>query len=484
MPAFRLSAPDAPDALAGPAAFAAALRHDYGSYLLSLGLINLGNVLLLPVITAYLSPEDLGLYSLVETTMIQGITFSLLGLKFAYLYYYAHTPVAERAGLFGSTLLLAAMASLTGGLLLWALFGNTAIMACFDTTPLRHAWLMIPLLMLGAMQTLLMTELRAARRAWLSGGIAVAQLALTLLGSLLLVAVFGFGLTGLLLAQLVTGLLVGGIALALMRNRIAFRWQPRQIKALLHYGIPMMGSLLLRYSLDTACRFLLAALVSIEAAGTFLVANSVASVFDGLLALPFFTAWGGLVHHALRQPAAATIVGRATGLAITLGSLLVLVILAARPWLFDILAHHPMPDTAALFTLLLLSKAVLLVRSPLTSGILATGRTGWATSNSLLGLVVFLALLYPLAQSWQAAGMAAALLIANTVATLVLALQARRHCRPRINGTAWLLCGLAAGGGLLGLTPAGWPAILAALLGAALIATLLTWRHPADTEPV
>src|SRR3546814_3070262 len=51
-----------------------------------------------------------------------------------------------------------------------------------------------------------------------------------------------------------------------MRRRLHFRWQPAQIKALLRYGLPMMGSLMLRYSLDTLCRFLLAALVSIEAA--------------------------------------------------------------------------------------------------------------------------------------------------------------------------------------------------------------------------
>src|SRR3546814_13361729 len=71
----RLAAPAAPEALDGPPAFAVALRHDYCSYLVSLGLISLGNIVLLPIITAYLSPADLGLYSLVETTMIQGITF-------------------------------------------------------------------------------------------------------------------------------------------------------------------------------------------------------------------------------------------------------------------------------------------------------------------------------------------------------------------------------------------------------------------------
>src|SRR3546814_12480325 len=91
----------------------------------------------------------------------------------------------------------------------------------------------------------------------------------------------------------------------------------------------------------------------------------------------------------------------------------------------------------------------MLVRSPLTAGILMTGHTGWATRNSLLGLVVFLILIYPLAHLWQAEGMAAALLIAHTTATLVLVAQSWRHCRPQIDGRALWLGGVALCGALL-----------------------------------
>jgi O-antigen/teichoic acid export membrane protein len=485
MTPFRIPAPAAPETLDGVPAFDAALRRDYGSYLLSLGLINIGGLLMLPVVTAWLSAADLGLYSLVETARVQGITFSLLGLKFAYLYYYSKIPPEDRPGLFGVTLLLATAASLLGGLALWAVFGSASVMARFDSTPLPQAWLLVPLLMLGATQTILMTELRALRQAWLSGAIAFSQLVVGLAAGLLLLAVFDLGIAGLLFAELITGILVNAATLLLMRHRLHFRWHTGQTLALLRYGIPMMGSLVLRYSLDTLCRFLLAALVSIEAAGTFLIASRVSSIFDSLLALPFFTAWGGLVHHALRQPAAPTIIGRASMLALGLSSLLVLAVLAARPWLFDLLAHDRMPAAAGLFALLLLSRAVMLVRSPLTSGILVTGQTGWATHNSLLGLAVFLVLIYPLARLWQAEGMAAALLIANSVATGALIAQSRQHCRPQIARSALLPVALALTGAALSLTPAGRPAILAGLLGAALAGLLVVRRRTriSDTEP-
>src|SRR3546814_12678569 len=128
-------------------------------------------------------------------------------------------------------------------------------MARFDTVPLAQAWLVVPLLTFGAMQTILMTELRAARQAWLSGAVAIGQLLLNLAGSLVLVAACGFGLTGLLSAQLITGGLVTSLTLWLMRRRLHFRWQPAQIKALLRYGIPMLGTLTLPYSPDHPCPF-------------------------------------------------------------------------------------------------------------------------------------------------------------------------------------------------------------------------------------
>jgi len=484
MPAVRLDSAAAPETLSGVPAFTAALRRDFTGYLLSLGLINLGNVLLLPLITAYLSAADLGLYSLVETAQVQGVTFSLLGLKFAYLYYYAHLPAEERPGLFGSTLILSAAASLIGGMLLWALFSSAAIMGRFDTATLADAWILAPLLLLGVMQTILLTELRAARQVWLSGTIAIVQLALTLLVSVILVALYGWGLTGLLVAQTIAGGFSCAVAVSFMRHRIRLQWRLPQLHALLRYGLPMMGSLMLRYSLDTLCRFLLASLVSIEAAGIFMVASRVASVFDSLLALPFFTAWGGLVHHAMRQPAAPSIVGRVSGLAIGTGSILFLLMLVLQPRLFGLLAHAPMHELSGLFALLLLARAVQLVRSPLTAGILVTGRTGWAARNSLFGLAVFLILLYPAARLWQTEGMAAAVLVAHIASTVSISYEAWRHCRPRIDPRAILLGALAILGTALSLTASGGSGILPFLLGAALVIGFLAWRHATDADPV
>jgi O-antigen/teichoic acid export membrane protein len=425
----------APEHLSGPAAFTAALRRDYFGYLLSLGTLSLGNLLLLPIITAHLPANDIGLYSLVEGGIIQGSTLGLLGMKFAYLYHYAQQP-ADRSRLLGNALLLAVASGLCTGLFLTLIFSNPAFMALFDSKPLPMAWLLIPLLLTGVVQAMMLTELRAARRVWLTGAITSAQLALLLGLSLWLVAFEQGGLPGLLAAQATAQGLSCLCAVSLVRRRLTLTVHRGDMTKLMRYGLPLMLGLMLRYGLDTLSRFAIAAMISIEAAGLFLIVSRVALLFEGLLSLPFFMAWGGLVHHALRRPEARLIVSRISSIAIAAAAVLALLAIAAQPQLFGLLAHGPMPAVAATFALLLTSRAVTAARSPLTAGILRSGRTGWSVTSSLLALAVFLSAIGPGIALAGLTGAAAALLLADLAAALWLGRLAWRECPQQIAPSA------------------------------------------------
>lgn len=484
---FRRPGPVPPEQIRGSAGFIHALGHDYLGYLLSLGLLSLGSLLLLPLLTAYLSATELGLYSLVETALQLGTTLGLFGLKFAYLYYYAQADTAEnpalRPALLGAALLLSSAGSLFVGLLLWAAFAHPGLLAVFDASPLPQAWLLAPLLVSGAVQIILLTELRASRHVWLSGIIAIAQLALWLSLSVVLVIGYDMGLPGLLAAQTLAQIIACVTGFALLAGRISLRGSLVHGPKLLRYGFPMMTGLTLRYSLDTLSRFLLAAFVSIEAAGQFMIIARVATLFEALLASPFFTAWGGLVHHALRRPDAGVIVGRVSSIALAAGAILLLAILAAQAPLFQLLAHDAMPQLAGAFALLLLIKAVLLVKSPLSAGILLTGQTGWAVRNNLFSLAIFVALCYPTSQIWGLPGMTFAMLCATVIPTLTLAAAAARHCRQRIDAAALAIGGLAAAIAMatawLGTLPAALTVGSLVLVG---LLALGTTRHPDVAE--
>lgn len=464
----------APERLEGAAGFSRALLRDTGGYLMSLGLLSLGNILLLPLITAYLDPAELGLYSLVEAAQTQGLTISLLGTKFAYLYFYAQSDPVQRKRLLGNALLLAMVSGSVASGLLALLFGHAGAMARFDALPLPMAWLMIPLLLGGAVQTLLLTELRAGRHVGLAGVISVAQLILWLLLSAWLVAVEDAGLPGLLGAQAVAQGAACLVALTLIASRITLCWDKAQTLRMLRYGLPMMTGLLLRYSLDTILRFALAALVSIEAAGLFLVASRVAQLFESLLALPFLTAWGGLVHHLLRRPDAARIAGQISSLALAMAATLALLCILLQPELFALLAHDDLPAMAGVFALLMLSRALQLVKTPLTAGILVSGRTGWSVSNNMLALFVFLLAVFPLTRQAGLNGAAGALLLANLLTTATLIRAAWRDCPQQIAPPAIGLVALLllVAGSALTVGPLPLPAGIVSLA----LAALLCWR--------
>ncbi len=469
--------------LSTPGEYIRALRRDYGGYLISTGLLAMGNLALLPVITGYLTPAEIGLYSLVEAGTNLGVTLSLLGLKFAYLYHHAHTEAAERPHLLGTVVAISSASALLTGSLLGLLFGSHSLMALFDSTALPMPWL-LPLLMLcGSWQTMLHTQRRAERRVALAGCIAILQLAVWLAASSYLVIALDAGLPGLFGGQII-GQCAACLLAFLVRPMPRFAFDPTRIRALVRYGVPLMLGLLLRYSLDSMARFMLAAWAGIALAGDYLIAMRVATLFEGLLALPFFTAWGGLVHHALKQPRAGEILSRVSDAALAASTLLVLLSLCLQPWLFEWLARDPRPDLAALFGMILLSKAIFVVKSPLGGGLLRTGRTGWSVHNNLLALAVFLPLAWPMITYGGATGGAAAIVIATLIALLRQAAESQQHCRQQPHRAAILaaLIGLALPFAMAAGLPA-QPGAWAGLIVAGIILLRLRGHHTA-TNPL
>ncbi len=428
------------DNLHSPADFLHALAQDHAGYLVSVGLLALGNLLLLPLVTATFDPTMIGLYSLVESGLTLGATLCLLGQKFAYLYFQARQPAASHPALLGTALALTSTAALLIGLPLALFFGNGPAMALFAASALPQAWLLPLLLLGGSIQALLITALRAERRVALAGSLAVLNLICWLGASALLVLWAGLGLPGLLLGQLCGQ--VAAISLALLRpGMTAPRWRfdAALSRPLLAYGTPLMLGLLARYALDSLSRFLIAAWAGIAAAGDYLIAMRIASLFDALLALPFFMAWGGLVHHALQRPAAGAILSRVSALTMAAGGLLLAVLLALQPLLFGLLAGAARPDLLPLFGFCLLSQFFVLVKSPLGAGLLRLPGTGWALRNHLLTLALFLPLAWPAIRLAGAVGATAAIALANMLATLILFMQAQHHSAQNLPRLALLL---------------------------------------------
>jgi O-antigen/teichoic acid export membrane protein len=169
---------------------------------------------------------------------------------------------------------------------------------------------------------------------------------------------------------------------------------------------------------------MLASWVSLEAAADWLVVSRVLSVFDVLVASPFFMAWGGLVHHMLRRPDAAKVASAVSRWTLMASTVAVLLMALAYAPLTELMYGQALPELGTLFVLLLWSKWAAVVKSPLCCGVNRSGDTGWALRNNLWALGIFvlssIVLMHMLGSSFKKEGLAATMLIATVAQSLLL----------------------------------------------------------------
>lgn len=429
LPAGRAMVPEASAAhsINGSADALRKLREDYRDAVWSLGIPGLGQLALLPLLVATLTARELGALALIEAVMTPAATLAMMGLKFAYLYRYPQEDPQVRARLFATCLWLGCLLSLVTGLLVAAplMIDRVWQVAGFAHPVMRWPSLLVLAMITATVHGMLLTWWRAERA--LAGVTAAtwAQLAGQVLVGGLAIGPGGLGVDGLFLGQCVgtlaaIGLLMRGIRRADPAAMAAWQADPAEARRLLAYGWPLTLGLLVRYGMDSLARLLLASMVSLEAAGAWLVLSRLIALFDVLVSNPLLMAWGGLMHHVLRLPEAAAALKAVASRVLVGSTLAALGLTLAHQPLLEWLSGGYQSGHAWLFLWLLAGKWLVVVKSPLTSGVYLTGDTGWATRNHVSALGLFL-LLGPLLTWWQdAEGLAAAILMATLIPAISL----------------------------------------------------------------
>ncbi len=437
-----------------------ALKKDTLGYVISLGPLGLGGLAVLPLMTQLLTPAELGWLAVAEALLLPAGTLGMMGLKFAYLYRYAHSTPEEQRSTMTTCLALGASGGLACGLLATGLAMHPVTLRLLDWTapvPLQLPWLMALQVPAGTLHALLITELRAQRRVAATAVVSYIQLGATLVCTVLFTVVLPWGLDGFMAGGL-AGNVVGIVAvmsmllaadapaeLKPMRPRVDWAKAPD----LLRFGWPLTAGLLVRYGMDTASRLMLAAMASLEAAADWLVVSRALSVFDAFVANPFLMAWGGLVHHALRRADAEQVVSQVSRWTLFASSLAALTTAISFLLITKLMTDSSRPELTWLFVLLLWVKWLALLKSPLCCGVQQTGDTRWALSNNALALAVFVPAAFVLMQlphPWgDAHGMAACMLLATLLPSLRLYHCSQRIVHQRLGAVPWLVAGAALG---------------------------------------
>ncbi|OLD80994.1 MAG: hypothetical protein AUF67_09900 [Acidobacteria bacterium 13_1_20CM_58_21] len=449
------------------------LLGDSSQYLVGVVAMGLANVLLLPLYTRFLSQSDFGLYALIEVLALSLIAISGLGFTVSYLKDFAASGPGEVSKLLGTMLLVNGLLSaMTGtGLSFFLASSRSAHLLRGDA---RHfAWLLLPLILLESLQGVLLTHLRARRKAASFSWASALRLFSIAALSIWLVAGRGEGLAGVFKARVMGDVLACLVLWGLTACDLSLSASFPSAWSMAKYGLPVMGSALIMMILDGAGRFFLDRYGNLDQVGLYAVAVKVSGVMRLSVVIPFGAAWGGLMFQIAKTPRASIIYSKLMSYLLVLSISVALVLSMFAPLLLHFLATQEYSGSLVSIPWLLLVQAATVLQYPSSVGIYLGSATRWLLPIYFCGVTVSFLLNRLLIPKFGILGAAWAWLGAWVVITVLLAGVGQRHYPLKYERKPFLIaffaCVLVLGASRLGLliTRNGGifaPAILSAVL--------------------
>ena len=410
-----------------PAAVMLSLLGDSAQYLVGMAVMGLANVFLLPIYTRFLSPSDFGLYALVELLALTLTSISGLGFTVSYLKSFAVSGPGEVPKLFGTMLWVNGLAAvITGG-------GLSLFLASPESASLlrggarRFAWLLLPLVVLETLQGVLLTHLRAQRRAGsFSWAAAIRLLSIAAL-SIWLVVGRGEGLPGVFKARVLGDVLACLLLWGMTASDLSWSASLPSALSMAKYGLPVMGSALIMMILDGAGRFFLDHYGSLEQVGLYSVAVKISGIMRLLVVVPFGAAWGGLLFQIAKRPRAPLIYSKLMSYLLVASVSIAVVLSLFSPLFLRILATREYSRSLSCVPWLLLVQAVAVLQYPSSVGLYLGSATRWLPPIFSCGILVSFFLNRLLIPNFGVLGAAWAWLGAWVVITLLMASVGQRH---------------------------------------------------------
>ncbi len=403
------------------------LASDSAIYLAGVLMIGLGNFVLLPLYTRYLSPAEFGVYSLVDITILVLVTVTQLGLGVSYLKWFADLGGTQRGTILGSTLITGSLAAFVGGGLLAIVVASPLGERWLQIPERSFAWTLLPIVVLENVQGLLLTDLRARRKAAIFSAAALIRLLAIVGASLWFIAAQRQGLNGIFWGRLFgnsLGVLVI-LAPAFLAGHLRVAWPIAA--AMLRYGLPLTWSALMAMMLDASGRYFLSLYSTMEQIGLYGVAIKISNVFQMLVNQPFGIAWGGLMFQIAKQPNARFVYSKILSYLLVVSLSAALLFVLFTPLLFSIFATDSYAAATAVFPFVLLVRAVQVMEYPTAVGIYLSGRTKHFALIYTIGLASNIAANYVVTPAYGMFGAAWAWLIAWMLITSLMLWVGHRY---------------------------------------------------------
>jgi O-antigen/teichoic acid export membrane protein len=253
-------------------------------------------VLLLPLYTRYLSPSD---YGLIETLVALAAVLTALvaqGMKSAFFRFYFDSAEPERRHLVVRTAFWYVMAASTVVSLLGIVLAPEVSWLLFGTHDHGNLVIAAFIGLWAALNYEQMTSLfRVEQRSTAYVAATLANVAITIAATILLVVVFHKGPLGVLVGNFTGTLIVYAALLAYSRRALGMQFDRKLYRAMNRFGLPLVPSAVALWLTNFSDRFFLIKLADAHEVGLYSIGVRVASAIV-LLLTAFRLAWPAFAY--------------------------------------------------------------------------------------------------------------------------------------------------------------------------------------------
>ncbi|HLG63138.1 MAG TPA: oligosaccharide flippase family protein [Ktedonosporobacter sp.] len=264
-----------------------------GVYALASLALPLVALVLSPFLTHTLSRTDYGILAVLTTatSLLTGITQFGLNNAFFRAYNYDYESREDKLAVLSTVIILLALSSLPLALAVVWLAPWLALLLLGNSSYSNPVRLLALIVVLQNLTVPGFSWLRAESRAVFYAALSILNLLVNLVMTVIFVGTFQLGVSGALLAVVVSYGLVVICTLPLILTRIKLRFRRDISWNLLSFGLPLVANLVSIWALQLADRFLLSRLGSLAETASYTVAYSLGGILGVLVLSPFSLAW-------------------------------------------------------------------------------------------------------------------------------------------------------------------------------------------------
>lgn len=387
------------------------------------------NFLLLPIYTRVLSPREYGALALLLVCEAFLKVVNRWGLDASFLRFYYEYPTEEERKTLVAT--VATFSALANGAIALVLLGASAPASrlLFGSVDFLLATRLVVLsTFLGAFLVLPLNLLRVQERSGLFATLTFLRSFGTVLIRLMLVVGLRYGVTGIVVADLVVTLTLLAVLANTMRGMLAWRSSRTMLRDLLGYGLPHVPHGLLSQTMGMADRFVLGIYVPLQELGIYLIGTTIAGVVK-FYPVAFEAAWMPFAFDSLGRRGAPALFARMGTYAFTVLAFLTIALAGLAPPAMNLVLPSSYRTVAPLVPLLVVAMAVQSLTWFLMTSINVAKQTRRYPLITAIGAGTSVAANLLLVPPLGVRGAALAFLISQALTTTVTAYFAQRAYR-------------------------------------------------------